>query len=188
MKTTTVFIAVLLSTYLSHAGNNDATKNILQTPCGSFGSAQVKGQVEPNNNAKVTAGASEVQYKHSSFQTSDGGTVSFVKFTTKSSMPVMKNIPHVELPGKINAEETSRVSVYPNPTNGDMTVKYFIPKNEKAEFAVFDLSGQKITSYILAGENNQLTISERNLTPGIYLYNVVSNGKIVKQDKIVIIK
>ena len=46
----------------------------------------------------------------------------------------------------------------------------------------------KLKSYLLPGESNQLNISEKELKEGIYFYNVISNGKKIKQDKIIIIK
>ena len=89
-------------------------------------------------------------------------------------------------PATINTP--SAISVYPNPNNGDMTIKYFIPQNEKAELSIYDLSGRKVKSYFLTGENNQLSISETDLQEGIYFYTVISNGNQIKQDKIVVIK
>ena len=192
MKTTTLSLATLLCVSLSYAGNNDLNKNTLSTPCGSFGTMKVEGQIQSDVNDRAASGASaNIEYKHSSFKTSDGGTISFVKFNAKKTgtLPVpVKNLPSQEVVKNVNKESASKVSVYPNPTNGEMTIKYFIPKNEKAEFAIYDLAGKKITSYQLTGESNQIIISEKNLYAGIYFYNVISNGKIVKQDKIVIIK
>ncbi|MBI4945959.1 MAG: PKD domain-containing protein [Bacteroidetes bacterium] len=80
------------------------------------------------------------------------------------------------------------ISVYPNPNNGDMTINYFISQNEKSEFAIYDLSGRKLKSYLLTGENSQLNISAKDLQEGVYFYNVISNGTTIKQDKIVVIK
>ena len=91
-------------------------------------------------------------------------------------------------PPSITTNTPFEISVYPNPNNGDMTISYFIPQNKKAELAIYDMSGRQVKSYFLTGERNQLSISEKDLQEGIYFYNVVSNGKLIKQDKIVVIK
>jgi PKD repeat protein len=91
-------------------------------------------------------------------------------------------------PPPVTINTPSAISVYPNPNNGNMTISYFIPQNKKAELAIYDMSGRQVKNYFLKGENNQLSISEKDLQEGIYFYNVISNGNIIKQDKIVVIK
>lgn len=81
-----------------------------------------------------------------------------------------------------------QISIHPNPNNGEMVINYFIPQNKKAEFSIYDLVGRKLNSYPLLGENNQLKISEKDLNGGIYYYEIISNGKKIKQDKIIVIK
>ena len=174
MKTTFLLIA-LLPFFICSAQERSIKKDIIPTAYGSFGTMKMESQTEGK-----TASAGEAQFTHSSVKTSDGGTATFINFNTKSTPEKpgsQKTIPNV-----------ASVSVYPNPTNGQMTIKYFIPKNEEAEFAIYDMAGKKLSAYRLTGENNQLTISESDLHAGIYFYNVISNGQIVKQDKIVVIK
>jgi len=77
-------------------------------------------------------------------------------------------------------------SVIPNPNNGNMTIEYSIPPENNAEFAIYDMTGRKISSYMLSGINNLITISA-NLNNGVYVCNLIINGKTTAQGRIVII-
>ncbi len=175
MRIITLSVTFLLCVSLTHAQQRKIEKTITSNSFGSFGAA------------KTSAGAKErksipVDFKQSKQITPDGGKSTLVRFSSKTP-----KTPNEETPKrKLNSNAT--ILVYPNPTNGEMTIKYFIPQNEEAEFAIYDLTGKKVATHQLTGERNQLIVSEKDLFEGIYFYNVISNGQIVKQDKIVIIK
>lgn len=98
------------------------------------------------------------------------------------------NVNNNETEQSLVSESQPLISIYPNPNNGEMIVNYFIPQNEKAEFSVYDLAGRKLKSFQLVGESNALSISEKDLHDGVYLYRIISNAKMIKQGKIVVIK
>jgi len=83
----------------------------------------------------------------------------------------------------------SAISVYPNPNSGEMTVNYSIPENQIGKFEIYNLIGVKVADYPLqSGGANSLSISETNLTEGIYMYRLTSDNKTIEQGKIVVIK
>ena len=62
----------------------------------------------------------------------------------------------------------------PNPSNGNMILKYSLKSNDKAEMKIYDVTGRLINSYKLTeGDNNTLKISEDELQNGIYFYMYV---------------
>jgi len=48
--------------------------------------------------------------------------------------------------------------------------------------------GKKIASYNLNPNEEKMSIDETILNNGVYLYNIVVNNSVVKEDKLVIIK
>ena len=77
-------------------------------------------------------------------------------------------------------------NLYPNPNNGEMILTYHL--EESGTMAIYDLTGKRITQYALSSKNNKLNINEHSLQAGVYFYTIAVNNKIVKQDKLVIIK
>jgi len=67
-----------------------------------------------------------------------------------------------------------------------MTLNILFHRKNNAEFAIYDMTGRKISSYMLSGINNLITISA-NLNNGVYVCNLIINGKTTAQGRIVII-
>jgi hypothetical protein len=78
--------------------------------------------------------------------------------------------------------------LYPNPNNGSMILDYDLGKDEKAKVELVDVTGKIISSYKLDSTKGQLEMNERSLQNGIYFYRILVKDKIIKTDKIVIIK
>jgi len=93
-------------------------------------------------------------------------------------------------PVSINENEKNKfkVKVYPNPSNGNMTLEYSLKDNESGMFNLYNITGTLISSHPLQKNSQQLFINNDELEAGIYLYDVSINNKKVKTDKIVIIK
>ena len=88
-----------------------------------------------------------------------------------------------------NTKPNSVFNLSPNPSNGNMILKYSLKSNDKAEMKIYDVTGRLINSYKLTeGDNNTLKISEDELQNGIYFYNVIIDNKVKSQSKIVIVK
>ncbi len=78
--------------------------------------------------------------------------------------------------------------LYPNPNNGIMTLGYSINPSDEAMVCFYDLTGKRIASYLLKTETDRLQIDQTGLSAGIYFYTVELNGKVVKHDKLVVVK
>jgi len=85
---------------------------------------------------------------------------------------------------EINNEEF-KISLYPNPSDGNILLKYTIKQN--GTFRIYDVTGKLIEEHRLDSNRNELLLTT-DLNNGIYLYQVMVNDRIVKSDKLVIIK
>jgi len=82
----------------------------------------------------------------------------------------------------------SKFKLYPNPSNGQMILEYSIEETESAVFSIYDITGKIITEYPVNSKNKLLLVNESQLEAGVYFYQVKVNNKIIKKDKLVIIK
>jgi hypothetical protein len=78
--------------------------------------------------------------------------------------------------------------LYPNPNNGTMVFEYQLNQQEKGTLEIYDVTGRKISQYVLQPDKNDLSLNENSLQNGIYFYTVVVNGRVANKGKIVIIK
>ena len=77
--------------------------------------------------------------------------------------------------------------IFPNPNNGNMTIKYTLRQSDKGSIRIYDVTGKLIEENSLNSNDNQMQITS-TLDLGIYLYQIIVNDRIVKSDKMVIIK
>ena len=86
-------------------------------------------------------------------------------------------------------------SAFPNPFNGAVNFKFFMPENESVTFKIFDLNGRVITEkLILPGIKGEYSVNwngkdmyGNNKSSGIYFYQFISKSSIY-QDKITYLK
>jgi len=83
-----------------------------------------------------------------------------------------------------NSNETSEITVYPNPTNGELHVQSSKFKVQNVE--VYDVMGKKISSHHLITTSSNHLIDISHFTSGIYLLKITTETgtvtkKIVKQ-------
>lgn len=76
--------------------------------------------------------------------------------------------------------------VYPNPANDVLQLDYNL-NDTKASFQLFNMMGQLLYSEHISGSGH-LTMSTQLLTSGVYAYRVISGDKMLKQNKVVVIK
>ena len=83
-------------------------------------------------------------------------------------------------------EAIDNVAVYPNPTNGRITVSGVDTKNSKIIASFFDLQGRMISKENQQLQNGEMKLSVEDLKAGVYLM-VISDesGKILHQHKVV---
>ena len=74
-----------------------------------------------------------------------------------------------------NENLNTKISVYPNPSNGEITIS--IPDElSDAHFEIFDLLGNKMNSGLL--ERNKTTVN-LNLEKGFFILRISNNGRVV---------
>lgn len=79
-------------------------------------------------------------------------------------------------------------NLYPNPNAGNMVLDYNINSVDISKISIYDVTGKIVDTYELNVANNKLLISNNRLNGGIYFYDITVNNKIVKRDKLIIIK
>ena len=84
--------------------------------------------------------------------------------------------------------QTTNFYLYPNPNNGSMILDYDLGNYTNAKVNVFDITGKVISTYKLSDTKGILQMNEQNLNNGVYFYRILVGEKIIKTDKIVIIK
>jgi hypothetical protein len=84
-------------------------------------------------------------------------------------------------------EEKISFNLYPNPNNGSMTLEYSIWE-EEGIFQLFDVSGKLITTKSLLKGNHAVSIQERNLSNGVYLFGIKNNSDNLFNGRVIIIK
>jgi hypothetical protein len=81
-------------------------------------------------------------------------------------------------------------NLYPNPTNGSVTIDYFIPQNNQNQsISFFDATGKLVQKVDFTGEGQiQLNIDCSGFSNGVYQCVLVSDGEVLQQGKLVVIK
>lgn len=87
-----------------------------------------------------------------------------------------------------NTSASPNFIVYPNPNDGSMQLAYLLNTSESGIFSLHDITGKPIVTYALENSTNKLSIDNLQLSSGIYYYSVYVNDKLVKTEKVVIIK
>lgn len=95
----------------------------------------------------------------------------------------------------VNSEESPIViehkrsfTLFPNPNNGSMTMIYDLGKDTNASMNLYDVTGKLINTYDLQNTNGAIEINEDQLHNGIYFYSILVKEKVIKNNKIVIIR
>jgi len=87
----------------------------------------------------------------------------------------------------VEKSNTPAFNIFPNPNTGTMTLEYHISMTEGL-VEIKDITGKTVARYTLPANADKLTITNDQLQNGIYIYHVSVNGKVVKSDKLLIIK
>lgn len=87
------------------------------------------------------------------------------------------------VPGGFNLEQN-----IPNPFNSETVIGYTVPDDVKsAVLAVYDLSGKQIASFPLTEKGtSSITITSEKLAAGIYIYSILTDGKIIDTKRLVV--
>jgi hypothetical protein len=79
------------------------------------------------------------------------------------------------------------LNVYPNPNDGNMTLKYNLEQKDFGQLRIFDLTGKLVYSKLLNPNENQITLS-LDLNNGMYFYQIGTENLVVLTGKFIIAK
>lgn len=74
----------------------------------------------------------------------------------------------------------------PNPFDSKATIRYALPSNAKASITIFDMTGKYIREYDLKEQKGQLIINSNDIGKGMFIYSLVSQGKIIITKKMIV--
>jgi hypothetical protein len=77
-------------------------------------------------------------------------------------------------------EELNNLKVYPNPTNGDLTIRYYVSEPSECEIRIFNIQGKEIARPLSAFQPagyHQLIFQYENIPDGMYLIKYVNNNR-----------
>ena len=69
-----------------------------------------------------------------------------------------------------------------------MTLNYKLNAGEIGELRIMDVTGRLIVKYTLNNNENLLHINQTTLDNGMYLYQVLTDGRIINADKLILVK
>jgi OmpA-OmpF porin, OOP family len=88
----------------------------------------------------------------------------------------------------IDESNINKVSIYPNPSAGAISVAYNLPNVKNAVFSLYTTSGQLLFNTLLNTYKNSQTIETDMLENGVYLYGINGAKGIIASGKLVLIK
>lgn len=132
--------------------------------------ASVSGSTATNISAQVTGLTPNTLY-HYRVKVVSGGTNYFGSDLTFNTLTTDID----------ENNDSELIKIFPNPANEVLNIRQF--SNEKMTIRIVDIIGQTILTQTLTSNQNQLSIS--NLNDGIYFIELIKDGKIVKQHKLV---
>ncbi len=81
---------------------------------------------------------------------------------------------------------TDRISLYPNPNNGEFTIQLSVVRGQLS-VEIYDVLGEKVLTETLRSAQGDNSIDLTNQPNGIYLYRVIGeNGTLVGEGKVVV--
>ena len=85
-------------------------------------------------------------------------------------------------------EDSHNIRLFPNPNNGNMLLECNLIESESGLLNIYDITGKLVQSYKLTTETKTQLINGHMLESGVYLYDIVVNGRRIKTEKLTIIK
>ena len=104
--------------------------------------------------------------------------------STKNSTNIQENSDVID-----NLDGAKLFQNQPNPFDEQTEIKYYLPENvTQAEMFIFDMQGKQIKRYELTtfNGNGKIIINGGELTPGMFFYSLIANGKEVSTKRMII--
>ena len=78
---------------------------------------------------------------------------------------------------------------YPNPTNGETTIEYNLPKGiTNCDLIFYNMTGSEVKRYVVTNSYHNIVINTGDLSSGMYYYQLVTTAGYVAEKKMVVIK
>jgi hypothetical protein len=88
----------------------------------------------------------------------------------------------------VQESNSASFKLYPNPTNGSVTLDYQLNETETGKLDVYTITGNLVISIDLDNAQKSKTVTLPQIDSGVYLYKVTVNGELKKVERLVIIK
>ncbi|MEI6816388.1 MAG: T9SS type A sorting domain-containing protein, partial [Bacteroidota bacterium] len=89
--------------------------------------------------------------------------------------------------GMASISNAAVVSIFPNPSNGIINVDFGFAE-ATGEFRIMDVTGKMVFNTLINETSGIKNIDVSQLKNGIYFYELTSNGQILKNGRIAILK
>ena len=102
----------------------------------------------------------------------------------------------VDMNGKVSQEKIISINnklvnnigeLYPNPNDGNMTLKYQLPTSESAIFNLTDLTGRVVYQQTLISESSKVDLN-LDLPKGMYYYKIIATTGTIKTGSVIVQK
>lgn len=84
--------------------------------------------------------------------------------------------------------QNATVNLYPNPNNGNFTLEYDLGNNVDGKVILYDMYGQLVGEYSLANSQGKMSISNPQLSNGVYIWKLYTNTQSEQFGKVIIMK
>jgi hypothetical protein len=91
-------------------------------------------------------------------------------------------------PAGIEEKEKQKLKLYPNPNSGNMILECRLQAQESGELIIYSTDGVVMKRFMLPAGTQQIIVDATDLKSGLYLYEMLRNGKPNEKGKLSIIK
>ena len=138
----------------------------------------------------IESGATSTEFS-AHYQPNSNGGITIVKYTFSVLHGDSAHffVKYIGLTGVSDNELSYSISnLYPNPATNNAYINYSIPFGSDAVVALYDVCGKLEQEYVLTDNMGILSLDLSQLPAGVYFYSINANGKIVKSDKLIVIR
>ena len=78
----------------------------------------------------------------------------------------------------------------PNPWAESTEIELSVPQNVmKAKLLVYDLTGKQVFERVISERgNSSLKLTSADFTPGMYIYSLITDGKLIETKRMIVTK
>ncbi|MBI5217844.1 MAG: T9SS type A sorting domain-containing protein [Bacteroidia bacterium] len=88
--------------------------------------------------------------------------------------------------GELKMENVPELKVYPNPTNGNITVEFILPQPEKAVLKIYNSKGELFRKFIILDRESKKDIDTSKWAKGVYYCVLEQRNKRLLQVKFIV--